>query len=90
MNRKDMEIVLHRTTKPGALKAFATVKVSFPNGELRLHGFSVIDQPGKPSWVGFPQKEGKTPGRYFPVTEAEGELHGEIAAAVLDAYKKIL
>jgi DNA-binding cell septation regulator SpoVG len=90
MNRKDIVVNIVRATKPGALKAFADVKLFFPNGQLVVHGFSVIEQSGKSAWVGFPQKSGKTPGKYFPVIEADGELHGEIAAAVLDAYKSAM
>ena len=87
MKSKEITVVIHLATKPGALKAFADLKLNLPGGELILHGFSVIQQAGKPAWVGFPQKAGNTPGKYFPITEAEGELHGEMAAAVLDAYK---
>ncbi len=90
MNRKDIIVVIHLATKPGALKAFADLKLSLANGELILHGFSVIQQEGKSAWVGFPQKAGNTPGRYFPITEADGELRGEIATAVLDAYKAMV
>jgi DNA-binding cell septation regulator SpoVG len=90
MNRKDIAVIIERTNRPGSLKAFAIVKVAFPNGEIKMHGFSVIEQPGKPAWVGFPSKKGNVQGKYFPVTEADGELRIEISAAVLDAYKKIL
>jgi DNA-binding cell septation regulator SpoVG len=90
MNRKDMIVNIQRVAKPGPLKAFAELTLNLPNGQLRLHGFSVIEQPGKSAWVGFPQKLGKVAGKYFPVTEADGDLHAEIAAAVLDAYKKIV
>jgi hypothetical protein len=90
MNRKDMTVIIHLATKPGVLKAFADLRLSFSNGELILHSFSVIQKEGKPAWVGFPQKPGNTSGRYFPMTEAEGELHSEIAAAILDAYNALV
>jgi hypothetical protein len=87
MNRKDIVVKIVRAANPGVLKAIADLILIFPNGQLIVKGFFVFEQPGKPAWVGFPQKSGKTPGKYFPVIEADGELHGEIAAAVLDAYK---
>jgi hypothetical protein len=51
MNRKDIVVNIIRAAKPGALMAFADVKLFFPNGQLVVHGFSVIEQSGKPAWV---------------------------------------
>jgi DNA-binding cell septation regulator SpoVG len=55
-------------------------------GEIKIHGFTVIQEGRKEPWVGFPRKAGKKDGKWFPVFEADGELRRLIVAAVLDAY----
>jgi hypothetical protein len=72
---------------PGALKARFNIRIEFPRGALLLYGFSVIEKDGKPPWVGFPSKAGKTLGKYFPVVEAEGEIRQLIIEAILEAYR---
>lgn len=88
MSHNGIEVEIEMVANAGGRKAYAKVRLSLPNGKLILHGFSINQQAGKPPFVGFPQNKGKSEGRYFPVTEAEGELRGEIAVAVLDAYKE--
>jgi hypothetical protein len=74
-------------TRPGNVKAYADLKFALPGGELKILGFSIIEQSGKNPWVGFPAKAGNIPGKFFPVIEADGNLKEEICKAVLDAYK---
>ena len=71
----------------GAVKARADVRFEMLGGSLVLRSFSVIEQNGKPPWVGFPQKQGKTPGKYFPIVEADGELRKAIIQEILDIYE---
>ncbi len=73
--------------RPGKVKAYADVVCESPDGLIKLHGLSVIQVDGKPVFVGFPSKPGNTPGKYFPVVEAEGAIREEICRAVLDAYR---
>jgi len=75
------------STTPGPVRAHATVCLEIPGGTLVLYGFSVIEKDGKAPWVGFPQKQGKTAGKYFPVVEAKGEIREQIAQEVLRAYQ---
>jgi hypothetical protein len=82
------EIEIRWATKPGNVKAYADLKINLLEGNLQLHGFSIIAQPGKDPWVGFPAKSGNIPGKFFPVVEADGALKEEIFRAVLDAYRK--
>jgi hypothetical protein len=82
-----LEIQIRWATKPGNVKAYADVKFDLLEGSLQLHGFSIIEQPGKDPWVGFPAKPGNIPGKFFPVVEADGGLKEEIFRAVLRAYR---
>lgn len=73
---------------PGAVKARATVRIELSGGSLLLHSFSVIEKDGGAPWVGFPQKQGKNPGKYFPIVEADGEVRKKIADTILEAYRR--
>jgi len=79
------ELKLTETTGP--VKARADVRIELPGGSLELFGFSVIQKDGEPPWVGFPQKQGKIPGKYFPVVTAEGEVRKEIIEVILETYE---
>jgi hypothetical protein len=80
-------VELELVSTPGPVKARATLRVQLPGGVLVNSGFSVIEKDGKPSWVGWPSKQGKIPGRYFPIVEAEGELRNHINEMILEAYR---
>jgi DNA-binding cell septation regulator SpoVG len=73
----------------GAVRAYADVGLEGDIGTLTLYGFSVVQQGSKPLWVAFPQKPGKTRGKWFPLCEADGKLRQLIIAAVLDAYSEL-
>jgi DNA-binding cell septation regulator SpoVG len=85
---KDLQIAveIRLSGKPGSTKAYADVILNFPDGELRLIGFGVIQQPGKSLWVGFPENHGQT--QYFPVVEAKGRIRDAIIKAILTAYSQ--
>jgi hypothetical protein len=87
MNKGNISVEIRRMTKPGNVKAYADVKIASADGGLELHGFSIIEQPGKNPWVGFPAKAGNIPGKFFPIVEADGILKEQICKAVLDAYR---
>jgi hypothetical protein len=72
---------------PGAVKARADVRIQVDGGSFTVFGFSIIEKDGKAPWIGFPQKQGKIPGKYFPVFEAEGNIRTEIIDAILEAYR---
>jgi DNA-binding cell septation regulator SpoVG len=81
-----ISVEMRRSTKPGRTKAYADVLLSFPDGELRLIGFGIVEQPGKSPWVGFPENHGQN--KYFPVVEAEGRIRDAIIKAILSAYRE--
>jgi DNA-binding cell septation regulator SpoVG len=88
MSSINIVVDIQLTNSPGAVKAHADVRIELPGGSLVLCGFAVIDKDGKPLWVGFPQKQGKIPGKYFPVVEADGEVRKQIADMILEAFRK--
>lgn len=73
----------------GPLRAHCDVCLECDLGKQTIFGFSVVQQGGKAPWVAFPQKPGKTPGKWFPVYEADGKLRQLIIAAVLDAFSRM-
>jgi DNA-binding cell septation regulator SpoVG len=84
LNRK-IAVDIRIAENPGAVKAHADVRLSFPDGELQLIGFAVIEHPGKDLFVGFPANRGRD--RYFPVVAADGDLRNEIINEILRAYE---
>jgi len=82
-----IEVEIRWATKPGNVKAYADINIELPEGKLRLHGFSIIEQPGRDPWVGFPANRGNIPGKFFPIVEADGSLKEEIVKAALEAYR---
>jgi DNA-binding cell septation regulator SpoVG len=80
-------VEIRNQTKIGAVKAYADIRISFPDGSLDIHGFPVVVQDGKPPWVAFPKKPGTTHGRFFPIVEADGKLREQIIDAILDAFR---
>lgn len=86
MNPNNLVVEITISVAPGPVRAHADVRIELSEGSLTIYGFSVIQKDGKPPWVGFPQKQGKIPGKYFPVVEADGEFRKKIANAVMAAY----
>jgi hypothetical protein len=87
MNSNIIVVDLELVSTPGPVKARATLRIELPGGVLVNSGYTVIEKDGKPPWVGFPSKQGKIPGKYFPVVEAEGELRNHIIEMILEAYR---
>jgi DNA-binding cell septation regulator SpoVG len=87
MSSDGISVELKLTEGSGAVKARADVRIELDEGRLVIFGFSIIQKDGKSPWVGFPSKAGKSPGRYFRMFDAEGEIRGTIARAVLEAYQ---
>jgi DNA-binding cell septation regulator SpoVG len=74
-------------TKPGPLKAYADVRIETAEGVLCEQGYAVIQKDGNSPFVGFPCRQGNTPGKYFAIIEAEGDIRKEIVNAILAAYR---
>ena len=81
-----IEVAIRPTKTPGVTKAHADLRVIFDNGEFELLGFAIIKQPGKKTFVGFPQNRGKN--KYFPVVIAKGDLEEDITQKILRAYER--
>jgi hypothetical protein len=84
MNAPQITVEIRPSAKPGSTKAYADVLLNFPDGELRLIGFGIIEQPGKSPWVGFPENHGQS--QYFKVIDAKGRIRDAIIKAILTAY----
>lgn len=80
---------IRKANGSGSVRAYCDVRLESDLGTQTVFGFSVVQQEGKTPWVAFPQKPGKTPGKWFPVYEADGKLKKLIVAAVLDAFNQI-
>ncbi len=86
MSLPKIEVTIRAANNPGVIKAHADVRLLLPNGELDLIGFALIKQPGKKTFVGFPQNRGRN--KYFPVVQATGEIEEEMTKAILRAFEK--
>jgi len=86
MSLPKIEVTIRAANNPGVIKAHADVRLLLPNGELGLIGFALIKQPGKKTFVGFPQNRGRN--KYFPVVQATGEIEEEMTKAILRAFEK--
>jgi DNA-binding cell septation regulator SpoVG len=86
MNEPQITVDIRKSAKAGATKAFADVRLDFPDGEIRLIGFGIVKQPGKSPWVGFPENRGQS--QYFKVIDAKGRIRDAIIKAILTAYNK--
>ena len=80
-----IEVDIRPTGQSGPTKAHADVRLLLPNGEVTLIGFAIVKQPGKKTFIGFPQNRGRN--KYFPVVQAKGDIQEEIVEAILRAYK---
>jgi DNA-binding cell septation regulator SpoVG len=76
------------SARPGSLRAYADVQIQTSNGILLKRGYAVIQKEGNPPFVGFPSRQGKIPGKFFPIVEAEGDIRMMIIDAILAAYGK--
>ena len=86
MKEPQITVEIRKPGKPGSIRAFADVSLSFPDGKLDLIGFAVVGQPGKSPWVAFPANHGQN--KYFQVVDAKGRLRDQIIKNVLGAYEK--
>jgi len=86
MKEPQIRVQIRKPGKTGSIKAYADVSLSFPDGNLDLIGFAVIEQPGKSRWVAFPSNHGVN--RYFPVVDAKGRIRDQIIKSVLGEYEK--
>lgn len=81
-----IDVRVRPSERPGAVKAYADVRVLLPDGEIELIGFAIIQQSGKSPFVGFPQNRGRD--KYFPVVEAKGKIREELVKAILKAHRE--
>ena len=86
MSIPKIEVEIRPSGQPGPTKAHADVRLLFSSGGASLIGFAIVKQPGKKTFVGFPQNRGRN--KYFPVVGAKGDIQQEIVKAILRAYKK--
>lgn len=86
MKDPQITVEIRQPGKPGSVKAFADVSLSFPDGVLDLIGFAIVGQAGKLPWVAFPSNHGQN--KYFPVVDAKGRIRDQIIKNVLGAYEK--
>src|SRR5437588_4183686 len=72
LKQPQIAVEIRKSGKPGATKAYADIRLDFPDGEIHILGFGIIKQPGKSPWVAFPQNHGEN--KYFPVVLAKGRI----------------
>lgn len=82
----EIKVGIRRSERPGAVKAYADVRLILPDGEIELIGFAIIEQSDKPPFVGFPQIRGRN--KYFAVVEAKGDVREKLIKAILRAYRE--
>ena len=82
-------INIRKANGSGSVRAYSDVRLESELGTQTIFGFSIVQQDGKAPWVAFPQRPGKTPGKWFPVYEADGKLRKLIIAALLDAFSQM-
>lgn len=69
-------------------QAFADVIISFRRcGSITIHGFSVVQEDGKPPVVLPPARKGEH--RYFAVLSLSGEIRRSVEQVVLDEYEHL-
>jgi hypothetical protein len=73
------------SNQPGPVKAYADVVIQTSEGTLQVLGHAVIQKDGGSAFIGFPGRPGNTPGKFFPIVEAEGDIRKEIFDAILAA-----
>jgi DNA-binding cell septation regulator SpoVG len=90
MEIKDVTAEIRLNTKPGAVKAYADVRIETGEGVLWERGYAVIQKEKNAPFIGFPSRAGTTQGKFFPIIEAEGDIRKAIMDAIFTAYKKTL
>jgi DNA-binding cell septation regulator SpoVG len=84
----DILVEIRMINKPGAVKAYADIQIRTDGGVLREKGYAVIQKDGAAPFIGFPSRPGSTPGKFFPIVDAEGDIRSMIFTAILTAYRK--
>jgi DNA-binding cell septation regulator SpoVG len=79
---------IRMSNRPGAVKAYADVVIQTDGGTLQERGYAVIQKDRSTPFVGFPSRPGNTPGKFFPIIEAEGDIRKEIIDVILTAYRQ--
>jgi DNA-binding cell septation regulator SpoVG len=77
------------SNKPGPVKAYADVQIQTAEGTLSEKGYAIVQKDGSPLFIGFPSRPGNTPGKFFSIVEAEGDIRKAIFDAISTAYEKI-
>ena len=84
-----INVTLRAASKPGAVKAYADVRVFSPLS-FKVSGVSVVHHdPQKPAWVSYPQRAGKDGKKYFATFEPYGVLDETIRADVLREFERM-
>ena len=83
-----ISVEIRLSNRPGPVKAYADIQMQTDGGTLQEKGYAVIQKVGGAPFIGFPSRPGTTPGKFFPVVEAEGDIRKEIVDAILAAYQK--
>jgi DNA-binding cell septation regulator SpoVG len=84
----NISVEIRASIKPGPLKAYADVQIQTTGGLLHEKGYAVIQKEGGAPFIGFPSRPGNTPGKFFPIIDAEGDIRKELFEAILAAYRK--
>jgi len=85
----EISVEIRLSNRPGAVKAYADVRIQTGDGTLQVLGYAVIQKDGGSPFIGSPSRQGNTPGKFFPIVEAEGDIRKEIFDAILAAYRKV-
>ena len=75
--------------RPGPVKAYADLQIQTTEGTLYEKGYAVIQKEGGSPFIGFPCRQGNTPGKFFPIIDAEGDIRKGIFEAIMAAFRKI-
>jgi DNA-binding cell septation regulator SpoVG len=81
-------VEIRPSNKPGPVKAYADVTLHTSEGMLHEKGYAVIQKDGGLPFVGPPSRRGSTPGKWFPIVEAEGDIRMAIYDAILRRYRQ--
>jgi DNA-binding cell septation regulator SpoVG len=83
-----ISVEIRISSRPGPVKAYADIQIQTADGILHEKGYAVIQKDGASPFIGFPSRPGNTPGKFFPIIDAEGDIRKEIFDAILAAYRK--
>jgi len=86
---KGISAEIRLSSKPGSVKAYADLQIETTEGMLHEKGYAVIQKEGGSPFIGFPSRPGNTPGKFFPIIEAEGDIRKAIFDVILTAFQKI-